>query len=104
MAVTIQPILLKYIIEDMSARFDHAIVNIDRKMERYPIHNTFVSGSIVRKYVYIQDSDAIGKQILEVSLMDKAGNVIASQPMKISKGDKGFLIGFEFVVEVKTNV
>lgn len=101
MAVTIQPILLDHILHDLSARIDHAIVNIDGKMERYPIHNTIVSGRSMRKYVYIKDSVAIEKKILGASLMDKEGNALANQPLNVIKSDKGFLISFEFAVEVK---
>lgn len=100
MGVTIKPALIDYIIKDMSDRFDHAIVNIDGKMERYPIHNTSISGQTVRKYVFVQDSDAIGKTILGVSLEDKDGNELVSQSMKISKSNKGFLISFELEVKV----
>lgn len=104
MAVTIQPILLDHILNDMSARFDHAVVDIDGTKERYPIHNTIVNGRSVRKYVYIKDSVSTEKKILGASLIDKEGNVLANQPLNVIKSDKGFLISFEFVVEVKPNV
>ncbi|MCY7484342.1 hypothetical protein [Paenibacillus alvei] len=100
MGVTIKPALIDYIIKDMSDRFDHAIVNIDGQMERYPIHNTSISGQTIRKYVFVQDSDAIGRTILGVSLEDKDGNELVSQSMKITKSNKGFLISFELEVKV----
>jgi len=102
LGVTIKPALIDHIIKDMSDKFDHAFVNLDGKMERYPIHNTSISGQTVRKYVFVQDSDAIGKTILGASLKDKDGNELVSQSMKISKSNKGFLISFE--LEVKVNV
>ncbi|NEZ40257.1 hypothetical protein [Paenibacillus alvei] len=104
MSVTIEPIMLDHILHDLSARIDHAVVDIDGTKKRYQIHNTIVSGRSLRKYVYVQESDAIGKTILGVSLEDKDGNVLANQPMKIIKNEKGFLIGFEFAVEVKPSV
>lgn len=102
MGVIIKPALIDHIIKVMSDKFDHAIVNVDGKMERYPIHNTSISGQTVRKYVFVQDSDAIGKTILGASLNDKDGNELVSQSIKISKSNKGFLISFE--LEVKVNV
>lgn len=102
MGVTIQPILLDHILNDMSARFDHAVVDIDGTKKRYPIHNTIVSGRSLRKYIYVQDSDAIGKTIFGASLNDKDGNELISQSMNITKSNKGFLISFE--MEVKVNV
>ncbi|MED0757422.1 hypothetical protein P4S93_17975 [Aneurinibacillus thermoaerophilus] len=99
----IQPLLLDYVVQDMSARFDHALVNIAGELVQYPIHNTIISGRSVRKYVYVPETEAVGKQILGASLMDTAGNTLANNALNVIKNDKGFLIGFEFFVEVKAN-
>jgi len=104
LSVTIEPIMLDHILHDLSARIDHAVVDIDGTKGRYPIHNTIVSGRSVRKYVYIKDSVALEKKILGASLMDKKGNALANQPLNVIKSDKGFLISFEFAVEVKPSV
>ncbi|MEZ2660485.1 hypothetical protein [Aneurinibacillus aneurinilyticus] len=101
MADIIQPLLLDYTVQDISARFDHALVNIGGELVRYPIHNTIFSGRSVRKYVYVKETEAIGKQILGASLMDKDGNTLANNPLNVVKNDKGFLIGFEFSVRLE---
>ncbi|WP_052520264.1 hypothetical protein [Aneurinibacillus migulanus] len=101
MADIIQPLLLDYTVQDISARFDHALVNIGGELVQYPIHNTVFSGRSVRKYVYVKETEAIGKQILGASLMDKDGNTLANNPLNVVKNDKGFLIGFEFSVRLE---
>ncbi|QYY44792.1 hypothetical protein SAMN04489735_10622 [Aneurinibacillus thermoaerophilus] len=103
MAGIIQPLLLDYIVQDASDRFDHALVNISGELIQYPIHNTIISGRSVRKYVYVKETEAVGKQILGASLMDNKGNTLANTALNVIKNDKGFLIGFEFFVEVKAN-
>ncbi|OAB34266.1 hypothetical protein PMSD_14965 [Paenibacillus macquariensis subsp. defensor] len=106
MADLVQPRLLDYILQDMSARFDHALLNIGGELIPYPIHNTIFSSQSVRKYVYVTETQAVGKQILGSSLMDKDGNTLANQALNVIKSDKGFLIGFEISVrlEATTNV
>lgn len=104
MADIIQPLLLDYVVQDMSARFDHALVNIAGELVQYPIHNTIISGRSVRKYVYVPETEAVGKQILGASLMDTAGNTLANNALNVIKNDKGFLIGFEFTVRLEATV
>lgn len=104
MADIIQPLLLDYAVQDISARFDHALVNIGGELVQYPIHNTILFGLSVRKYVYVKETEAVGKQILGASLMDSNGNTLANQPLNVIKNDKGFLIGFEFSVRLEANV
>lgn len=106
MSDIIQPLLLDYMIEDMDSRFNHALVNLSGVLVRYPIYNTVISGRSVRKYVYLQESEAVGKQIIGASLVDAEGGTLANMPMSVIKSGQGFLIGFEFTVklEVKTIV
>jgi hypothetical protein len=104
MADIIQPLLLDYTIQDISTRFDHALVNIGGDLVQYPIYNTIISGRSVRKYVYVPETEAIGKQILGASLMDKDGNTLANNALNVIKNDKGFLIGFEFSVRLEAVV
>lgn len=101
MADLVQPRLLDYILQDMSARFDHALLNIGGELTLYPIHNTVFSGHTVRKYVYVTETQAVGKQILGASLMDKDGNTLANQALNVIKNDRGFLIGFEISVRLE---
>jgi hypothetical protein len=100
----IQPLLLDYIVQDMSSRFDHALVNIAGELVQYPIYNTVISGRTVRKYVYLNESEVIGKQILGASLMDSGGRTLANTALNVIKNDKGFLIGFEFTVRLEVAV
>lgn len=106
MSDVIQPLLLDYIVEDVDSHIDHALVNVSGELIQYPIHNTVVSGRSVRKYVFLQDTEVVGKQILGASLMDAEGRTLANQTMNVVKSGQGFLIGFEFTVklEVKTSV
>ncbi|MDO7908418.1 hypothetical protein Q5741_18620 [Paenibacillus sp. JX-17] len=103
MANVIQPRLLDLIVESLSGYFDHALINLGGELVSYPIHNTVISGYLVRKYVYLLDTDAAGKQILGASLMDKDGNTLANQNMNVVKNDKGFLIGFDFTVRLEAS-
>lgn len=106
MADVIQPLLLDNVVNSVSSYFDHALVNVSGELVKYPIHNTVFSGRTVRKYIFLNDTELIGKQILGASLMDSEGKTLANQIMNIVKNDRGFLIGFEFNVklEAKTNV
>ncbi|MCI1776585.1 MULTISPECIES: hypothetical protein [Paenibacillus] len=101
MADIIQPLLLDYVVNDVDSHFDHALVNVSGQLVRYPIHNTVISGRSVRKYVFLSDTDLIGKQILGASLMDDQGRTLANQSMNIVKNNRGFLIGFEFTVKLE---
>lgn len=103
MAGIIQPLYIDYILQDMSNRISQALVNIGGQLVPYPIHNTVFSGKAFRKYVYIKETEAIGKQILGASLLDSSGNTLANQALNVVKNDRGFLIGFEFGVEVKAS-
>ncbi|PYE49866.1 hypothetical protein HUB98_08995 [Paenibacillus barcinonensis] len=106
MAEVIQPLMLDYAVTDTNSHFDHALVNISGELVEYPIHNTVISGRTIRKYVFLNDSEMIGKQILGASLMDDQGRTLANQALNVIKNDRGFLIGFEFSIklEVKTIV
>jgi hypothetical protein len=106
MADVIQPLLLDKVVNSVDSYFDHALVNVSGQLVKYPIHNTVISGRTVRKYIFLKDTELIGKQILGASLMDTEGKTLANQIMNIVKNDRGFLIGFEFNVKLegKTNV
>lgn len=101
MADVIQPLLLDYVVEDIGSRIDHALVNVGGELIEYPIHNTVITGRSIRKYVFLGETDLIGKQILGVSLMDAQGRTLANQIMNVVKNDRGFLIGFEFEVKLE---
>lgn len=105
-AEVIQPLLLDNVVGSVDSYFDHALVNVSGELVRYPIHNTVISGRSVRKYVFLNDTEVIGKQILGASLMDNQGRTLANQALNVVKNDRGFLIGFEFNIklEVKTGV
>ncbi|AJS59195.1 hypothetical protein [Paenibacillus sp. IHBB 10380] len=101
MADIIQPLLLDYVVADVDSHFDHALVNLSGELVQYPIHNTVISGRSVRKYVFLQDTEVVGKQILGASLMDSEGRTLANQTMNVVKNDQGFLIGFEFSIKLE---
>ncbi|AMA74012.1 MULTISPECIES: hypothetical protein [Aneurinibacillus] len=97
----IQPLFLTNIVQDMDNRIDHALVNVAGELAKYPIFRSEIQEKKLTVYIYIPDNEAIGKQILGASLMSKDGNTLANKPLNAIKGDKGFLIAFEFSVEVK---
>lgn len=101
MAEVIQPLLLDYLVTDADSHFDHALVNVSGELVQYPIHNTVISGRSVRKYVFIADTELVGKQILGASLMDDQGRTLANQALNVVKNDRGFLIGFEFNIKLE---
>ncbi|MEY8748636.1 hypothetical protein AB9M62_57285 [Bacillales bacterium AN1005] len=101
MADVIQPLLLDYLVTDTDSHFDHALVNVSGELVEYPIHNTVISGRSIRKYVFLNDTEVIGKQILGASLMDDQGRTLANQPLNVIKNDRGFLIGFEFNIKLE---
>ncbi|CAI6073939.1 hypothetical protein PAECIP112173_02306 [Paenibacillus sp. JJ-100] len=105
-AEVIQPLLLDNVVNSVDSYFDHALVNVGGELVRYPIHNTVISGRSIRKYVFLADTELIGKQILGASLMDDQGRTLAHQAHNVVKNNLGFLIGFEFNIklEVKTSV
>ncbi|MEC0125357.1 hypothetical protein [Paenibacillus pabuli] len=105
-AEVIQPLLLDNVVNSVDSYFDHALVNVGGELVPYPIHNTVISGRSVRKYVFLADTDLVGKQILGASLMDDQGRTLANQAQNVIKNDRGYLIGFEFNIklEVKTGV
>ena len=101
MADVIQPLMLDYAVSDADSHFDHALVNISGELVKYPIHNTVISGRSIRKYVFLNDTEVIGKQVLGASLMDDQGRTLANQALNVVKNDRGFLIGFEFTIKLE---
>ncbi|WP_145153146.1 hypothetical protein [Paenibacillus xylanexedens] len=101
MADVIQPLMLDYAVTDVDSHFDHALVNVSGELVEFPIHNTVISGRSIRKYVFLNDTQVIGKQILGASLMDNQGRTLANQPLNVVKNDRGFLIGFEFSIKLE---
>ncbi|PRA04819.1 MULTISPECIES: hypothetical protein [unclassified Paenibacillus] len=101
MADIIQPLMLDYAVTDADSHFDHALVNVSGELVEFPIHNTVISGRSIRKYVFLNDTQVIGKQILGASLMDNQGRTLANQPLNVVKNDRGFLIGFEFSIKLE---
>ncbi|ASA21948.1 hypothetical protein [Paenibacillus donghaensis] len=103
MAEVIKPLLLDKLVSDLSGHIAGARVNISGEQVVYPIHNTIVSGLSVRKYIYITETQAVGKQLLGAALLDVEGNILADQPLTVTKNDKGFLITFEFVLKLEVS-
>ncbi|WP_342435909.1 hypothetical protein NSS79_20515 [Paenibacillus sp. FSL L8-0436] len=103
MAEVIKPLLLDKLVSDLSGHIAGALVNIDGQQVVYPIYNTIVSGLSVRKYIYITETQAVGKQLLGAALLDVDGNILADQPLTVTKNDKGFLIAFEFVLRLEAS-
>ncbi|MCL6661791.1 hypothetical protein [Paenibacillus amylolyticus] len=101
MAEVIQPLMLDYAVTDANSHFDHALVNVGGELIQYPIYNTVISGRTIRKYVYLNDTEVVGKQILGASLMDIQGRTLANRALNIIKNDRGFLIGFEFSIKLE---
>lgn len=103
MADVIKQLLLEKLISNLNGHIVSARVNIGGVQTTYPIYNTIVSGTSVRKYIYITETQAIGKQLLGASLLDAEGNILADQPLLVTKNDKGFLIAFEFVLRLEAS-
>ncbi|MEK4853898.1 hypothetical protein NST04_28945 [Paenibacillus sp. FSL H7-0756] len=103
MADVIKQLLLDKLINDLNGHIREARVNIGGVQTAYPIHNTVVSGLAVRKYIYITETQAVGKQLLGAALLDVEGNILADQPLTVTKNDKGFLIAFEIVLRLEAN-
>lgn len=103
MADVIKQLLLDKLINDLNGHIREARVNIGGAQTSYPIYKTVVSGLSVRKYIYIEEAQAIGKQLLGAALLDLDGNILADQPLTVTKNDKGFLIAFEFVLRLEAN-
>ncbi|WP_145047849.1 hypothetical protein [Paenibacillus xylanexedens] len=101
MADIIQPLMLDYLVTDADSHFDHALVNVGGELVEYPIYNTVISGRTIRKYVYLSDTELVGKQILGASLMDGQGRTLANRALNIIKNDRGFLIGFELSIKLE---
>lgn len=97
----IQPLFLTDIAQDMSARINHALVNVAGDLKHYPIFRSEIKGTSLYVYIYIPDNELIGEQILGASLMRADGNTLANKPLNAIKGDKGFLIAFEFLIKVE---
>ncbi|WP_449602973.1 hypothetical protein [Paenibacillus sp. Marseille-Q9583] len=103
MADVIKQLFLEKLISNLNGHIVSAWVNIGGVQTTYPIYNTIVSGLSVRKYIYITETQAIGKQLLGAALLDAEGNILADQPLLVTKNDKGFLIAFEFVLRLEVN-
>ena len=103
MADVIKQLLLNKLINDLNGYIKGAQVNIGGVLTAYPIYNTVVSGLSVRKYIYITETQAVGEQLLGATLLDVDGNILADQPLLVTKNDKGFLIAFEFVLRLEAN-
>ncbi|WP_339309716.1 hypothetical protein NZ043_27195 [Paenibacillus sp. FSL k6-2145] len=101
MADIIQPLMLDYAVTDADSHFDHALVNVSGELVEFPIYNTVISGRSIRKYVFLNDTEVVGKQILGASLMDNQGRTLANQALNVVKNDRGFLIGFEFSIKLE---
>lgn len=104
MADVIKQLLLDKLINDLNGHIREARVNIGGAQTAYPIYKTVVSGLSVRKYIYIEEAQAIGKQLLGAALLDLDGNILADQPLAVTKNDKGFLIAFEIVLRLEANM
>ncbi|UQZ34614.1 hypothetical protein C2I18_14425 [Paenibacillus sp. PK3_47] len=103
MADVIKQLLLEKLINNLSGHIKGAWVNIGGVQTAYPIYNTIVSGMTVRKYIYITETQAVGKQLLGAALLDVDGNILADQPLTVIKNDKGFLIAFEFILRLEAS-
>lgn len=103
MADVIKPLLLNKLIQDLDGHIVNARVNIGGAQAAYPIYKTVVSGLSVRKYIYIEETEAVSQQLLGAVLLDAYGNILADQPLTVTKNDKGFLIAFEFVLRLEGN-
>lgn len=103
MADIIKPLLLDKLVSDLSGHVAGARVNIGGEQVAYPIHETIVSGLSVRKYIYITETQSVGKQLLGAALLDTDGNILAEQPFSITKNDKGLLIAFEIVLKLEVS-
>lgn len=103
MADIIKPLLLNKLLQDLDGYIINARVNIGGAQAVYPVYKTVVSGLSVRKYIYIEETQAVGQQLLGAALLDADGNILAEQPLTVTKNDKGFLIAFEFVLKLEAN-
>ncbi|GGF82602.1 hypothetical protein GCM10010912_29640 [Paenibacillus albidus] len=103
MADIVQPLLLDNLIRGLSGYITGARVKIDGEQVDFPIQKTVISGLSVRKYIYITETQAVGQQLFEASLLDQYGNALAVQPLTVIKNDKGFLIAFEFVLRLEAS-
>lgn len=104
MADVIKQLLLEKLISNLNGHIVSARVNIGGVQTMYPIYNTVVAGLSVRKYIYITETQAVGKQLLGAALLDAEGNILADQPLTVTKNDKGFLIAFEIVLRLEASV
>lgn len=101
MVDVVKQLFLEKLVTDLNGHIASARVNIGGVQTDYPIYNTIVSGLAVRKYIYITETQAIGKQLLGAALLDVDGNILADQPLTVTKNDKGFLIAFEFILRLE---
>lgn len=103
MADVIKPLLLNNLLRDLNGYISSARMTIAGEQVSFPIHRTVVSEMSIRKYIYLTETQAVGKQLSEASLVDAQGNILAAQPLNVAKNDKGFLIAFEIVLRLEAN-
>lgn len=89
----VQPILVTYLANTLSAYVNKGKVTINGAIKDFAIYKTTIEGSKVRKFLYIENE--IGT-ITQASLVDSAGNLIAIKPVAIEKQEDGIMIVFEF--------
>lgn len=99
--MNIQPLFLTDTLQSIREMFDYALINVGGELKEYPIFQSEIKESYLRVYVYIPDDEMIGKQILGASLMKNDGNTYVTESLNAVKSDKGFLVAFEFLLEVK---
>ncbi|WP_035100679.1 hypothetical protein [Aneurinibacillus terranovensis] len=103
MTQIIQPILLDDVCQYIDNLVDHGLVNVEGTQVQYPIFNTVIENQSVRKYIYLDEHEQVGKNILGASLLDTSGNILATQTLNVTKNDVGFFICFEIPVRLEVS-
>ncbi|MCD5324787.1 MULTISPECIES: hypothetical protein [Pontibacillus] len=96
--MALQPLLINQTVTYINNLIDKAKITIDDVTEDYPIYNSLVEGNSIKKYVYLDNATGY---ISEAKLVDSLGRDLSVKPLKISKGQDGFMMVFLIELNVK---
>lgn len=95
--------LTSYALQKLAAYLDQLAVKGDYTIGgvtyQAKLRRSIVSGTTVRKHIYLTQKDPVGT-VTRARLLDAAGNVIAERTdQQVHEANKGLLLEFSFTVQ-----
>lgn len=90
---------LGLIANDASKRVAGAKVTIDDQVYNYDIYRTTIENNSIKKFVYLQDD--VQGLVKKVVLVDALGNELATKDVNFQKFEDGYIVVFEFKLQVQ---